>query len=50
MSLCSKSKLLMQAAMGYINIEQNKIMKFFSSGIGYVPTGNACGIHLWNEL
>ncbi len=29
-SLFQKVNFLMQAAMGYINIEQNKIMKFFS--------------------
>ena len=29
-SLFQKVNVLMQAAMGYINIEQNKIMKFFS--------------------
>ena len=31
----------MQAAMGYINIEQNKIMGILLGGVCDVPTGNA---------
>ncbi len=48
-SLFQKVNFLMQAAMGFINIEQNRIIKIFG-GLGGIPAANSGGLQLRDEL
>ncbi len=49
-SLFQKVNFLMQAAMGFINIEQNRIIKIFSVvSVVFLPPTLSC-FQLWDEL